>query len=797
MEGFLSQQSSGTISSWKSRFYELRNNILNSYLHQDDLSPCRSIDLTMVLFVGFGRKKKGQESTEWEETGQKMENEFFIEQVNRITILRAESGKVARAWVDCLSVFNGQNRDPKIGFGMRQAVSACCTFLNENTAMLEMIFQKVPVASESRKLYLELLVDGPNALKSQSDPICVADVLKRLLRSLPQSLLTNCLVNEFIAAADPNSVALLLQDLPIANRLLLKSLTQIMARAIKNSAEALGTYEILASNIGRCLTDTSSLDPDKVNMISFIRILVTNMEDLFGSAPEQREISRKQSSFRSLKVRMPMQGAKRKPLLSPIMRLQNSLDELEQKGNNLLQGWELHEQETAKNSELLVELLEPEASFSFEIAADEPDSPPTIPPPEVDITSLNTNAKALYHVQNFNDVLRQIKANADNSDDDLDGDELIKTTRQARGNFSILNHHEFGVLLSRLEETIYQLKNENIELQLKIQFAEMEHSKSHRQTIELIQQVKEETLLALKRVQRLLDYQNDSSGISDAFKSHANNARIMISPITSVKDGQEGLVAQRLSLSVSNLPKNNVASFSISPKSVIIRSKASDSDIFTASVAGQIVQKSNSIPFVENRPCVSNENSMPEMAFSSSNKNDLRLAERLMKEKIEADQKTWHERVSRESNIFEQQKIQALQEHKARAAEKREQEKLPILNGWLDKKAQSLFGYQSRYCFAFQFNFYYSKAQIEQKGESLSADKAIRIIPLVTVLRVESDSKSKLHFYLCVVNSAAPNGLRSIKFRSKSESDCIQWITGLKAQLARLSDTLKIGETIL
>lgn len=64
--------------------------------------------------------------------------------------------------------------------------------------MQDRIFEASPYQVDSRKLFRSLLIDGPSAMTDFYSPVCVADVLKRLIKSLPQSLLTDELVYHFV-----------------------------------------------------------------------------------------------------------------------------------------------------------------------------------------------------------------------------------------------------------------------------------------------------------------------------------------------------------------------------------------------------------------------------------------------------------------------------------------------------------------------------------------------------------------------------------------------------------------------
>ena len=142
---------------------------------------------------------------------------------------------------------------------MLEAINACIDILKDNgsAASTNRIFQASSYQTDARKLYKALFINGPKALSdiyTLYSPLCVADVLKRLIKSLPQSLLTDDLVYHFLEAnGDKTRIQVLIEKLPFTNHLLLKKLINTCKIVLDNCEITNMDISSLAVNIGPSL----------------------------------------------------------------------------------------------------------------------------------------------------------------------------------------------------------------------------------------------------------------------------------------------------------------------------------------------------------------------------------------------------------------------------------------------------------------------------------------------------------------------------------------------------------------
>ena len=276
MEGYLSKLSSSVFTGWQSKFFILENNNLIYF----NKNIKKYINLYNLISVNYG-SYKDKDNENKEETF-----EFHLILTDRIYDLKASNITEAKAWVECISVFNNQNTKPKIPSMVQKILLSCLNHI-ESSDMVKGIFKDAAPESDIKHMCNDLLINGPTAIKPSSNVYCVASVFLKLLHTLPQSLLTDELVQLFLkAATDPNGVKILMSQLPSSNRVIIRRLTEVCAAVVDNREITGMSVRMLSNAFGPCLVEAANA-PDlekrenKFDFGPFFVTLLNHKDNLF------------------------------------------------------------------------------------------------------------------------------------------------------------------------------------------------------------------------------------------------------------------------------------------------------------------------------------------------------------------------------------------------------------------------------------------------------------------------------------------------------------------------------------
>ena len=261
-----------------------------------------------------------------------------------------------------------------------------------------------------------------------------------------------------------------------------------------------------------------------------------------------------------------------------------------------------------------------------------------------------------------------------------------------------------------------------------------------------------ETLIALTCLVNVLEHQGIPSGVPLQFRT-IDNSRILSSPVTSL---------------VGNTPKgfqNNDHKAAIPAPDTIPEETIP-------------LQKSRDEQIVE-------ENTEKWRNVQKEDDSDLHLVKKLLSEKIEREEKAWTEKVAHENELIQEQKKVAFAHENEKDAEIRKSNTLPLIQGWIKKKALSLLGYQDKYACVHNFNFYYSKSIIRKVEGSLMSDTFINIIPLACISQLTS--KKPNQFQILVVDEGDVTTQRWYKFRLDNEVECSKWVSNMTSHIDHLN----------
>lgn len=226
-------------------------------------------------------------------------------------------------WANMLSVFNGRDK-PWTPIPMpnvcHSAAMACINFIHQHGLKEEGVFRLPGSSQEIDTLYLNFVTERKSNLDGSNIHV-VCGCLKKLLRALPETVLTN---RVYAVVTDQKSnateVSRAMQTLPSQNSEVLAALFKLMKEicaspATKMNKEALGI----------CMTPCWSRKD-----ISLVEHMTLSFEPLFhfyGMGTELEEI--RQSVERTVLPEAPRSGSlalpPKKPKLTDSMNSQNSL----------------------------------------------------------------------------------------------------------------------------------------------------------------------------------------------------------------------------------------------------------------------------------------------------------------------------------------------------------------------------------------------------------------------------------------------------------------------------------------
>jgi hypothetical protein len=224
MEGWLSKKSSGLSFGFSKKYFALENFTLHWYSSPTERGSKESWDLRTCTSVGDVPPTPGDAASS---------GDFQISSGKKKLLLRAPTVEEKQCWLRVLAVFN--NIQPTLANGGSIPIPACsatgllsCIDALTSDGCVQGIFRESGKAEEVRAIYMAF-VRGSMSVPAGADVHAVAGCLKKLLRELPETLLTNKLWSEVVAPnPTPSRIAATIAALPQVNRQIFTSLIELL-----------------------------------------------------------------------------------------------------------------------------------------------------------------------------------------------------------------------------------------------------------------------------------------------------------------------------------------------------------------------------------------------------------------------------------------------------------------------------------------------------------------------------------------------------------------------------------------
>lgn len=274
MEGVLTEVVDGAGCCSKPRTKRSAK-LVNYLLNLSDIKTnalLESVDLRSAKSISFS--EDGEEVT--------------ISLGDREILLQSDNLK---KWKNQLDVYNGREKQWSpipMPTSYHRCTVKCLEHLMKCGTETEGLFRVAAIDADIAKLFQSLVADDVN-LAPGTDPHLVAGTLKRLLRDMPETLLTNKFYSFLIESQPPpvaSEVAESVRLLPAANRDLLNSLFELLITIAKNSAKT----KMDMASLGICVNPQLGRKDKSIieNLKDSLQPLYVHYEKLHNYVPPNR-----------------------------------------------------------------------------------------------------------------------------------------------------------------------------------------------------------------------------------------------------------------------------------------------------------------------------------------------------------------------------------------------------------------------------------------------------------------------------------------------------------------------------
>jgi hypothetical protein len=288
MEGYL-EKKSGNWEMYQLRWFARDGNELKYYASREDKVPRGTINLFEATRIA---PVKGSLKASTGKSGANSEadsNREFVVQYgdNKAINLRAKTSEIRDAWVEALVVWAPVNSasDPvAIPRRVYTGVLGCIDFCQANGVDREGLFRIPGSSAAVHEIAVNLHYHGRqyfelNLKPKEYDIYDVGSALKKVLRELPEPILTFAKYDKFRNAKSSDELRLLIEDLPERNRNILRKMFKLCI-TLCNHKETQMHPAALSVCLAPCLG--SPADIGFVNMNPLFEKLITEYEKVFG-----------------------------------------------------------------------------------------------------------------------------------------------------------------------------------------------------------------------------------------------------------------------------------------------------------------------------------------------------------------------------------------------------------------------------------------------------------------------------------------------------------------------------------
>jgi RhoGAP domain/PH domain len=288
MEGILEKKKSRGFlrGGWQKRYFRLSGTSL-TYSDKHNGKVKETLDLFETLDVGDNNSYDPQSCS------------FFLETTERRYDFRAASPALRTIWLDHLMIFHEAKLRPNQSFAIascvKHAFMIAIDFLFTRGTQTEGIF-RISVNSHMLDEYVQMFLRGEfneSTATSEDEVHAVAGVVKRILRDMPETLLTERLLPHFVelsekttsssAAADAGIVSAVRRQvllLPSDNMQMLHRLCMLLHAVADMKQFSQMDIKNLAICIGPNLT--SKQHNQLIDFEPLFHIMLENMDKVFG-----------------------------------------------------------------------------------------------------------------------------------------------------------------------------------------------------------------------------------------------------------------------------------------------------------------------------------------------------------------------------------------------------------------------------------------------------------------------------------------------------------------------------------
>jgi hypothetical protein len=298
MDGYLEKRSAGIIKVWQKRWFSRDLHQLQYFGKRDDTIPKGVLNLFDVTQVEIVAPSVEDDSR----------TRFNIVAKNKVYQLRAPSKTERDAWVEALAVWvsSAGREDPmppprRMARGILAAIN--WIMVNEHSKNVKGLFRVPGSVGSINEIFNQVCIHGEAYFKAGMMPdnyevhdVCSA--LKKLIRQLPESLLTNKLLKQFQEATDSKTVKSLVSQLPAWNAICLCKLIELCQDICENTKRTMMTPGALAICLGPNLC--AKEDMLFFNYTSLFTVMIENKDYIFRDIDLEDSITEKGQSTTEL-----------------------------------------------------------------------------------------------------------------------------------------------------------------------------------------------------------------------------------------------------------------------------------------------------------------------------------------------------------------------------------------------------------------------------------------------------------------------------------------------------------------